>query len=211
MNDNKTYCTKKVVFLITVLTTMVVSIFLIALLVAFSSPSLMNNFFENNAFSLLNPTSLESDRLLTLFRKSDADLDSLSLKDIWAFQSSLYQTIITFLIAINGLIAAVSVLYIRGNSEEKAEETTKKYMESKHFDVSLAEKVNLASEATFINAQKDFESSADRLYRALETLSRLESENRDIKQQLRVVSERVAYLDEDDSEGKQERLKRGNK
>ncbi|HFG0618825.1 TPA: hypothetical protein ACGFUX_004310, partial [Yersinia enterocolitica] len=65
----------------------------------------------------------------------------LSLDDFWSFQSNLYQTIITFLIALNGVIAAFSFFIIKTSSNAKAREEAraeasnelKKYLESTRF------------------------------------------------------------------------------
>ncbi|WP_133155002.1 hypothetical protein [Billgrantia endophytica] len=132
----------------------------------------------------------------------------VGLKDIWSFQSSYYQTIITFLMAINGLIAAVAILYIKSNSEEKAEETTKKYLEGEYFSNLLASRLKEESNDTFRQAQKDFESSAIKLEDALATLERLAKENLTLRQQIRVISQRVATLDRDESSGSEQVLMR---
>ncbi|MEZ8314266.1 phosphohydrolase [Vibrio splendidus] len=134
----------------------------------------------------------------------------ISLKDVWSFQTGFYQTIITFLIAINGLIAAISVIYIKSTSEEKAEEITKKYMHSDTFNHVLNAKVESEAESRLRVVQSDlnatagdFERSLGTVDEALERLQFLETENQTLRQQIKVISERVASLDTSESEGKE--------
>ncbi|ESE40036.1 HD superfamily hydrolase [Shewanella decolorationis S12] len=137
----------------------------------------------------------------------------ISLKDVWSFQTGFYQTIITILVAINGLIAAISVIYIKSTSEEKAEEITKKYMSGDLFNHSLNQKVEAQAALQLRVVQSDysataetFEKSAQMVDGALERLAFLEAENQTLRQQLKVIAERVAKLDATEAEGKDYRL-----
>lgn len=137
----------------------------------------------------------------------------ISLKDVWSFQTGFYQTIITILIAINGLIAAISVIYIKSTSEEKAEEITKKYIHGDAFNHVLNTKVETETELRLRVVQGDFSSTAETFERslgtvneALERLELLETENQTLRQQLKVISERVAELDTSETDGKDSQL-----
>ncbi|HGK7544216.1 TPA: transmembrane HD family hydrolase, partial [Klebsiella pneumoniae] len=69
----------------------------------------------------------------------------LSLDDFWSFQSNLYQTIITVLIALNGIVAAFSFLIIKNSSTAKAKEEARdiavvevnQYVESSKFEKEI--------------------------------------------------------------------------
>jgi len=137
----------------------------------------------------------------------------ISLKDVWSFQTGFYQTIITFLIAINGIIAAISVIYIKSTSEEKAEETTKKFMHGNAFNHMLNVKVEAETESRLRVVQSDFSSVAEELVssvtgisEAIVRLQNLETENQSLRQQLKVIAERVAKLDTSEAEGRDNRL-----
>tara|TARA_R110001606_G_scaffold281346_1_gene430008 strand:- start:2824 stop:3285 length:462 start_codon:yes stop_codon:yes gene_type:complete len=137
----------------------------------------------------------------------------ISIKDIWSFQTNFYQTIITFLIAINAIIAAISVIYIKSTSEEKAEETTKKYMNSKAFNHELNERIIAEAELQLTVVKTDFsdtaaifEKSSESVSEALNRLELLEKENKTLHQQLRIISERVAELDTTETESKNNQL-----
>ncbi|MDT8880101.1 hypothetical protein RSO68_11495 [Halomonas saccharevitans] len=206
----KSCCTTRVAILVSAISSFVITLGWLSLFVYFGP-----NPFSDFSFSGYFPLSYASeiDRPATysfLSQLMGSERDS-NIQELWGFQSGLYQTIITFLIAINGLIAAISVIYIKSTSEEKAEDITKKYIASDYFDVLLSRKLSSLSESTFQEAQKDFESSAEKIYGALDALERLEKENGELKQQLRVVSEKVAKLDDGDSEGKSFSLTKGAK
>ena len=57
------------------------------------------------------------------------DGDYVSLKEVWAYQASLYQVIITFLIGLNGIVAVVAFIYVDKKSEAAAENHTRKYLD----------------------------------------------------------------------------------
>lgn len=133
----------------------------------------------------------------------------ISVKDIWSFQTGFYQTTIGFLVAINALIAAVSVFYIKSTSEEKAEETISKYISSQGFDYILNNKIQNVAVSKLKSLQDDYSSTIDDLrlngellHETIERLNSLERNGKEIRLQLRIISERVAHLDMGEREGK---------
>ncbi|AXS83272.1 hypothetical protein D0851_09600 [Marinobacter sp. Arc7-DN-1] len=132
----------------------------------------------------------------------------ISLKEYWGFQSSFYETVITILIAINGLIAAAAVLYIRGSSHEKAESAANEYLEGPLFKYILNDSVSSqwkeqlhSAQADINNIIKDLELYPETIERLRTNYERLQSENKELKQQIRVIAERIASSDTSDNEG----------
>lgn len=203
-------CSKRVILLISVLTSLVILIGILSIIVFIPTSSLLSFFGYTDKLAIADPSMLSEPHASYLVGKLVRDGALVSLKDVWSFQTGFYQTIITFLIAINALIAAVAVIYIKSNSEEKAEEITKRYMDSELFDLQLSNKVERKTEDFFGEAQKDFYKSVEDIGDALTTLDMLSQDNISIRQQLRVIANKVASLDNTDSEGSDSRLiKRG--
>jgi hypothetical protein len=132
----------------------------------------------------------------------------ISLKEYWGFQSSFYETVITILIAINGLIAAAAVLYIRGSSHEKAESAANEYLEGPLFKYILNDSVSSqwkeqlhSAQADINNIIKDLELYPETIERLRINYERLHAENKELKQQIRVIAERIASSDTSDNEG----------
>ncbi|MDX1719294.1 MAG: hypothetical protein R3353_03985 [Salegentibacter mishustinae] len=183
------------------LASLVFAIGLVSLLVLLQGSPLLDYIFSDGLVKANSFTEVDAGLFPSALGRVNNDPSS-GLKDMWSSQTVFYQTIITFLIAINGLIAAVSVFYIKSNSEEKAEEITKKYMSGEGFNINLIKKVKMESESVFKQAQDDFDTSANKLNDALATLDKLTIDNISLKQQLKVISERIASLDTADTEGK---------
>ena len=211
MSENTTPNICKIILCVSTITCLIFCIALLSLFVFLPSPSLLSYIGYADSVALANADSMKDPFTSYVVGELVKSGTLISLKDVWSFQTDFYQTIITFLIAINGLIAALSVIYIKSTSEEKAEEISKKHMRSQAFDLLVKEKVGQESESTFRQAQRDFETSANKVNGSLDRLDLLESENQTLRQQLKIISERVADLDTSDSEGKEIRLtKKGN-
>lgn len=206
MTDVTTPSIYKTIFFVSIITCSIFCIGLLALLIYLPSPSLLSYLGYADSVALANADNMKEPYTSYIVGELVKSGTLISLKDVWSFQTGFYQTIITFLIAINGLIAAISVIYIKSTSEEKAEETTKKHMQSQAFDLLVKEKVSKESEVTFKQAQQDFETSANKVDDSLDRLVRLENENRTLRQQLKIISERIATLDTSESEGKEIQL-----
>ncbi|EIA1333543.1 phosphohydrolase [Vibrio parahaemolyticus] len=205
----------KTIFCVSLITCSLFCIVLLALLVCLPSPSLLSYLGYADSVAIANADNINDPFTSHIVGELVKSGTLISLKDVWSFQTGFYQTIITFLIAINALIAAISVIYIKGTSEEKAEEITKKYMHSNTFNYILNEKVENEAESRLRIVQSDlnatagdFERSLGTVDDALERLEFLETENQTLRQQIKVISERVAELDTSESAGKEALLVR---
>ncbi|MBW5801339.1 phosphohydrolase [Halomonas elongata] len=203
-------CTKKTAFLISLITSLIVVIGLVAIFVLLSGGSRINDFLATGFIPSLHAAESYSSSFQSFLYQILGYERPSGFKELWSYQAGLYQIIITFLIAINGLVAAISVIYIKSTSEEKAEDVTRKYMEGNSFNALLQDRLSLVSEKTFLQAQRDFESETDKLYNDRQTLRYLERENIELKQQLKVISEKMAGLDREDSEGRENILTKGD-
>jgi len=203
----------KMVFFVSTITSLVFCIGLIALLIFLPSPSLLSYLGYADSVAIANADKVDDLFTSHVVGELVKSGTLISLKDVWSFQTGFYQTIITFLIAINGIIAAISVIYIKSTSEEKAEETTKKFMHGNAFNHMLSAKIEAETESRLRVVQSDFSSVAEELVssvtgisEAIVRLQNLETENQSLRQQLKVIAERVAKLDTSEAEGKDNRL-----
>lgn len=200
----------KTIFFVSLITCSLFCIVLLALLVCLPSPSLLSYLGYADSVALANADNINDPFTSHIVGELVKSGTLISLKDVWSFQTGFYQTIITFLIAINGLIAAISVIYIKSTSEEKAEEITKKYMHSDTFNHVLNTKVENEAELRLRVVQSelettvgDYETSVRAVGGAFDRLQLLETENQTLRQQIKIISERVAQLDMTESEGKE--------
>ncbi|ARR48520.1 phosphohydrolase [Photobacterium damselae subsp. damselae] len=196
----------KTIFFVSLITCSLFCIVLLALLVCLPSPSLLSYLGYADSVALANADNINDPFTTHIIGELVKSGTLISLKDVWSFQTGFYQTIITVLIAINGLIAAISVIYIKSTSEEKAEEITKKHMHSESFNHMLNVKIENEAEVRLRIVQSDLNSTAGKFEDAFETVQRLEIENQSLRQQIKVISERVAQLDISESEGKESLL-----
>lgn len=79
-------------------------------------------------------------------------------------------------------------------------------MHSESFNHMLNVKIENEAEVRLRIVQSDLNSTARNFEDAFETVQRLETENQSLRQQIKVISERVAQLDISESEGKESRL-----
>ncbi|EHA1204656.1 phosphohydrolase [Vibrio alginolyticus] len=193
----------KAIFFVSLITCSLFCIVLLALLVCLPSPSLLSYLGYADSVALANADNINDPFTSHIVGELVKNGTLISLKDIWSFQTGFYQTIITFLIAINGLIAAISVIYIKSTSEEKAEEISKKHMNSEHFNHLLNVKIENEAEVRLRIVQSDLNSTASKFESVIETVQLLETENQTLRQQIKVISGRVAKLDTSESEGKE--------
>lgn len=212
-STNTNYSVSRMIFLVSTVIGLVFCILIITLLVFLPLPSFLSYFGYENSVTLVNADNINDPYISYIIGDLVKSGTLISLKDVWSFQTGFYQTIITILVAINGLIAAISVIYIKSTSEEKAEEITKKYMSGDLFNHSLNQKVEAQAALQLRVVQSDysataetFEKSAQMVDGALERLAFLEAENQTLRQQLKVIAERVAKLDATEAEGKDYRL-----
>ncbi|TMX36845.1 phosphohydrolase [Vibrio sp. Hep-1b-8] len=206
--SEKRKSTTRIVLCVSCITCLIFSIIMLTLLVFLPSPSLLTYLGYADAVALANATNINDPFTSHIVGELVKNGTLISLKDVWSFQTGFYQTIITFLIAINGLIAAFSVVYIKNSSDEKAEETTKKYMHSDSFNLVINDKIKEQANRKLKIVQTDFLDKAERASYYIASVQNLEEENRSLRQQIKVISERVALLDTADTEGAKNKLSR---
>ncbi|HIG9056846.1 TPA: transmembrane HD family hydrolase [Klebsiella michiganensis] len=136
----------------------------------------------------------------------------LSLDDFWSFQSNLYQTIITVLIALNGIVAAFSFLIIKNSSTAKAKEEARdiavvevnQYVESSKFEKEikkiLYEKIepvqfDLLSQISSIDEIKLSQQEHN------QSFEKLEQELDGLKRNLKLIAESISLKDTSDEDG----------
>ncbi|OVZ83927.1 hypothetical protein CBW52_01545 [Yersinia kristensenii] len=151
----------------------------------------------------------------------------LSLDDFWSFQSNLYQTIITFLIALNGVIAAFSFFIIKTSSNAKAREEAraeasnelKKYLESTRFVDEVKRVVRNKVEANLSEIVRSFqfdleEKTADiaeqidaiallrkDLKLDIDTIERINREHEDFKRYIAILAKSLSLVDRTEDAG----------
>lgn len=191
--------------LIAVLTTLV---FVLAIFQLFSVPSLLGQYGLSK--TLLMQGDLSNLELYQGYVVSELIKDKtiLTLDDVWGFQSSFYQTIIGLLIALLGLLATFSVLYIRANSEEKAQEYAEKYLKSEGFINAVRDVVTNESDLKLDEIKSEFNSSLVKVEEFIENLDAVDSDIASLKSNindqiraLSIVSRKVSKLDQTESAG----------
>ncbi|MDK3165404.1 hypothetical protein QPK60_14835 [Aeromonas caviae] len=185
------------------------STLIIAWLVMFhfiATPSLLKYIGIGNIYSLVNPNS-EFDPMTSHMVGELAKQGTIvSLDDIWSYQSNLYQTIITFLIAINGLLAALAIFYIKTSSNEKAIEAVHKYINGIEFDALVNKRVKKKLSPIRDAYEEDTQRVDDLLglgSRVQDENIRLSEEFIKIKEQLTFISDKIAKMDKADDDGKE--------
>lgn len=216
MLNEKSFCTRKNAFMISLLTCLITSVFLLAFFVFFSSPSIVHKLGSFNLVSVLSDNKKCIDEKCQMGKQFSENTEQLDLKEVWAFQASLYQTVITFLIAINGFVAALSVLYIKINSEDKAEDAAKSYVKGDGFGVFIEDVISRKSKKKLRQLQQDYSSTLDDFNLEINgindlkiSMEALKNENSDLKRQLRIMSTKLSKLDSEDKEGGDLELHRG--
>lgn len=189
-------------------TTSLLSFLFLASIVWIPEPVLLDFLGYERPVSLTDLAEANNNQTQKVTGESLRKSTVISLKEYWEFQSSFYETIITVLIAINGLIAAAAILYIRGSSHEKAESAANEYLEGPLFKYILDDLISSRWDGQLYSAQADINNIIKDLEHYPETIERLrknhenlQSENKELKQQIRVIAERIASSDTSDNEG----------
>jgi hypothetical protein len=204
MSDSEMTSVKQPV-LIAVLVTL---IFVLAIFQFFSVPSLLGHYGLSKA--LLMQGDLHNLELYQGYVVSELIKNKtiLTLDDVWGFQSAFYQTIIGFLIALLGLLATFSVLYIRANSEEKAQESAEKYLSSEKFSSAVRGVVQVESDAKLEEINSEFNASLVKVESFIENLESVETDIATLKSSvndqiraLSIVTRKVSELDNVENEG----------
>ncbi|WP_265435550.1 hypothetical protein [Aeromonas media] len=184
------------------------STLIIAWLVFFhfiTTPSLLKYIGLGNSFALVNPSSEFDPMTSHMVGELTRQGTIVSLDDIWSYQSNLYQTIITFLIAINGLLAALAIFYIKTSSNEKAIEAVHDYINGTDFDALVNKRVKKKL-SPIREAYEEDTQRVDDLFglgsRVQDDCNRLSEEYITMKEQLSFISEKIALMDKTDDDGK---------
>lgn len=112
----------------------------------------------------------------------------LTLEEIWKHQSSLYELIITTLMGINAATAILAFIYMHGKAKEEAEEKVKEYLNGAEF-----EKIWKKKNEDFSPELESFEVAAKRI-------EQLSNEMDDLQRKIRVLSRKIANLDNSEEE-----------
>ncbi|ASY78311.1 transmembrane HD family hydrolase [Pectobacterium polaris] len=136
----------------------------------------------------------------------------LSLDDFWSFQSNLYQTIITVLIALNAIIAAFSFFIIKNSSIENAREEARneavsevrRYIESIVFNNEIKSILDEKIKSLQLDLASQIE-TVDELILTCNVgeINKLSIDYSELRRQLKVLAERVSELDKDETDGKE--------
>lgn len=132
----------------------------------------------------------------------------MSLDDLWSFQSSFYQTIITFLIAINGIIGALAFVFIKSSSNDKAQEAAIAHSKTYIGSADFKDRVGNAVDERIQGVQYDFQNSVDDLWKARlmieeknEEIERLAREQTELRRHVSIISKAISKLDNDEEQG----------
>ena len=136
-------------------------------------------------------------------------------------QNDIYELVISVLIFLNSLIAALSVWYIKTNTEEKAEQNIKKrlkeYLAGAEFEKQLRVELDAKAASYLKSAQsdmdsfaKDFADAANNIYQL--QYDQIESERRlaELSRQMRIIAKAVADKDTSESDGNNLRFRKGD-
>ncbi|RUT76994.1 phosphohydrolase [Marinobacter sp. NP-6] len=194
--------------LASIVTTLLLLFLFLASIVWIPEPVLLEFFGYERPLDLTYSAEADDSQMKQETNELSKNSTAISLKEYWGFQSSFYETVITILIAINGLIAAAAVLYIRGSSHEKAESAANEYLEGPLFKYILNDSVSSqwkeqlhSAQADINNIIKDLELYPETIEILRTNYERLQTENKELKQQIRVIAERIASSDTSDNEG----------
>lgn len=214
-NTNKSNLTKKIVAVVIVITTLVTLFFWLVFFQWISAPSFLKYTNLADSVALTNPDKVTD--LYTLYTIGELVKDGtlMSIEELWSFQSSFYQTIITFLIAINGLIGALAFVFIKSSSNDKAQEAavmhSKTYIESADFNDRVNREVQThmpAMHQRISTLQEEYSIGIDKLFIAKETIDkqnedieRLHREQQELKRHINIIAKSVAESDNQDEDG----------
>ncbi|MFM2476385.1 hypothetical protein [Celerinatantimonas sp. MCCC 1A17872] len=181
----------------------------------FSAPSLLKYTGYAHSLVLANPHKYTDP--VTIFHLGEMVENGtlLSLDDLWGFQSSFYQTIITLLIALNGIIAAFSFIFIKSSSNEKSIEAAENKVESYVNSVSFRTLIDSSFKKITKNVRDDYNSTAQTLdekikivdellpiiYSNEENINNLISERQEIRNHISILIKRLSELDNSENDG----------
>ncbi|AOY46154.1 hypothetical protein [Vibrio cholerae] len=211
----KTYEDKRtpiwfIVVLTSLLTATAIVLVLILLMHIVSTPSLLQYSGFADSFLLKDPNVISEPYLTYALGHLVKENAILKLDDFWSFQSGFYQTLITVLIATNGILAALAFIFIKTSSHDKAIESA---VEHTHIFLNghdFSEKVKNSVEAKMAVLQGDYDSTANLLDEKLlilnddivpsvssfkEDIPALKNKIENLERYVGVLTQRVADLD----------------
>lgn len=179
------------------LTTVFFLLLMLFILQVVSVPSFLKFTVMADSFVLTDTLALSNQepRLDTSILLTQGKL--ISLDDLWSFQSSFYQTLITFLIGINGLIGVVAFFYIKSSSEEKAHDAAINHINAGEYKDHILKHVHDDYDDTI----RDLVGALDDNNESKLLINMVHQEQAELKRQIRVISSRIAELDVADREG----------
>lgn len=173
-----------------------------------SIPAFLNFTGLSQAQTIVEP-SLDMDPY-TLFTIGELTKSGvlISAKELWSLENSLYSTVITFLIGINGLIGALAFVFIKNTSNEKAQEAATAYSKTYVQSIEFRERVEKEVQSKIKGLQDDYDDKLDKLDLALETIStqvekisELEDEMAEMRRHISYISKTISMQDQTDSAG----------
>ncbi|GEK14295.1 hypothetical protein [Aliivibrio fischeri] len=207
-NTGQSKLTKTIIITVIVITTLVTLFFWLIFFQWISAPSFLKFTNLSDAVTLTNPDKITDPYVLYTIGELVKDGTLMSIDELWSFQSSFYQTIVTFLIAINGLIGALAFVFIKSSSNDKAQEAavmhSKTYIESADFK----ERVNREVQERIKGVQDDYQNAQTEIWEAKTTIHQrneeiefLLREQQEIKRHISIISKAVAKSDNQDENG----------
>ncbi|HAT3728401.1 TPA: hydrolase [Serratia marcescens] len=152
----------------------------------------------------------------------------LSLDDLWSFQGTFYQTIITVLIALNAILGGFAFFMVKQSSNAKAREEAilevKNYIESKSFDREVKDITNTKVELTVnqkigalqldltsqIEIVSNLISDMEEVRKREELVKMLEGECAEMKRHISILAQALSQRDVSESDGSSLTLKQGH-
>jgi hypothetical protein len=202
MNNDK--CTYRNIFYASGITVLLMMIGMLVFFNFVSTPSLLKYFGLEQALTLTDPKMISDPMTSHMIGELVKQGTLVSLDDVWSYQSSLYQTIITFLIAINGLLAALAIFYIKSSSNDKAIEIVHEFVEGKEFRDFVNKKVKQKLKI----ARDEYDESTQKLDLMIgegeairEQVDGLSSEYGELNRQMAVIAKKIASMDQADMDG----------
>ncbi|AMO58794.1 hypothetical protein GZ77_17060 [Endozoicomonas montiporae] len=142
----------------------------------------------------------------------------VSLKDFWSFESSFYQSIITILIALIGVLGVAAYLVVKHSSEDTARNIARSTMRdeisrelrTQDFHEKVSKNIKDCLEPVEIDLEDKFSNIgtlADSVEGLIQKVTDLTEENVELKKSLRHVVARLAVLDREEESGGELHLK----
>lgn len=207
VKDNRTN-PWKVAIVSSVLTFSFISIVVLCLFQFVISPSILQYTSYADALVIKDPVKMNNPYFLKYIGKLVIDGSLLSVEKVWSLQSGFYQTVITFLIAINGVLAAFAFIFIKNSSHDKAIEAAIDHTEEYIASNSFGERVSLEAEYVLDEIQADYDStvkfvdeSEKRIEKQDEIIEELTNDVAELKRYISAISTKISSSDTDEGEG----------